>query len=158
MRMTINIPAVLVTSHGVTCHLSDGETGEKESQETGRSVSTRSHEAGTGPPGPPSTGPGPGLSSSHQQSDQILLRSAELHPIVLQNWQNLNWEPSQEVNLLTWLSLANNNIKSIENLNQNVHLDPLDLSGNGLTNISDLSFLKNLKTLLLHKNKINSLR
>lgn len=46
------------------------------------SVSTRSHEAGTGPryPGPPSTGPGPGLSSSHQQSDQILLRSAELHP------------------------------------------------------------------------------
>ena len=72
--------------------------------------------------------------------------------------KNLNWEPSQEVNLLTWLSLANNNIKSIENLNQNVHLDHLDLSGNGLTNISDLSFLKNLKTLLLHKNKINSLR
>ena len=64
----------------------------------------------------------------------------------------------QEVNLLTWLSLADNNIKTIENLHQNVHLEHLDLSGNGLTAISDLSFLKNLKTLLLHKNKINSLR
>ena len=64
----------------------------------------------------------------------------------------------QEVNLLTWLSLANNNIKTIENLNQNVHLEHLDLSGNEITTTADLSFLKNLKTLLLHNNKINSLR
>ena len=64
----------------------------------------------------------------------------------------------QEVNLLTWLSLANNNIKTIENLNQNVHLEHLDLSGNGISATADLSFLKNLKTLLLHNNKIESLR
>ena len=64
----------------------------------------------------------------------------------------------QDVNLLTWLSLANNNIKNIENLNQNVHLEHVDLSGNSISTITDLSFLKNLKTLLLHKNKISSLR
>ena len=60
--------------------------------------------------------------------------------------------------MLTWLSLANNNIKTIENLQQNVHLEHLDLCGNSITNISDLSFLKNLKTVMLHKNKISSLR
>ena len=64
----------------------------------------------------------------------------------------------QDVNLLTWLSLANNSVKSIENLQQNVHLEHLDLSGNAVSAIPDLTFLKNLKTLMLHKNKISSLR
>ena len=78
--------------------------------------------------------------------------------IFLWYWSVLLNSLLQEVNLLTWLSLANNNIKTIENLNQNVHLEHLDLSGNGITTTADLSFLKNLKTLLLHNNKINSLR
>ena len=78
--------------------------------------------------------------------------------IFVSYWPVLLNSPLQEVNLLTWLSLANNNIKTLENLNQNVHLEHLDLSGNSITRTADLSFLKNLKTLLLHNNKINSLR
>lgn len=36
-------------------------------------------------------------------------------------------------------------------------MEHLDLSENSITHISDLSFLKNLKHLFLHKNKINHL-
>lgn len=68
-------------------------------------------------------------------------------------------EGLKELKLLTWLSLSNNKIKAIENLSQNVHLEHLDLSGNLIVTIaSDLSYLKNLKVLLLHRNKINSLK
>ena len=64
----------------------------------------------------------------------------------------------KDVKLLTWLSLAKNNVKSIENLSQNVHLEHVDLSGNNITTITDVSNLKNLKTLMLHQNRIDTLR
>ena len=83
-------------------------------------------------------------------------------------------EGLKDINLLTWLNLANNNIKAMENLNQvqaaqrlkldsnkslqNVHLEHIDLSGNAITVTTDLSALKNLNTLMLHSNKITSLR
>ena len=54
-------------------------------------------------------------------------------------------EGLRELKLLTWLGLANNKIKVIEHLNQNVHLEHLDLSGNFIQHITDLSYLKNLK-------------
>ena len=41
---------------------------------------------------------------------------------------------------------------------QNVHLEHIDLSGNAITVTTDLSALKNLNTLMLHSNKITSLR
>uniref|UniRef100_A0A6P7G1V5 Centrosomal protein of 97 kDa n=1 Tax=Diabrotica virgifera virgifera TaxID=50390 RepID=A0A6P7G1V5_DIAVI len=47
--------------------------------------------------------------------------------------------------------------KTIEHLHTNVNLEHLDLSENSITHITDLSFLKNLKELFLHKNKINHL-
>ena len=54
-------------------------------------------------------------------------------------------EGLKELKLLTWLSLASNSVKGIENLNQNVHLEHLDLSDNVIPNVTDMSFLKNLK-------------
>lgn len=64
----------------------------------------------------------------------------------------------KELKLLSWLGLANNKIKSIQMLNQCVHLEHLDLSGNFVQHLSDLSYLKNLKVLLLHRNNIETLR
>jgi Leucine-rich repeat (LRR) protein len=46
----------------------------------------------------------------------------------------------------------------MENLSQNVHLEHLDLSANSIQSLSDLSPLRSLKTLMLHTNKIASLR
>ena len=51
----------------------------------------------------------------------------------------------KELKLLSWLGLANNKIKTIQQLNQCVHLEHLDLSGNFIQHLNDLSFLKNLK-------------
>ncbi|CAH1991339.1 unnamed protein product [Acanthoscelides obtectus] len=47
--------------------------------------------------------------------------------------------------------------KTIEHLNTNTKLEYLDLSENSISYVSDLSYLKNLKELYLHKNKINHL-
>jgi hypothetical protein len=63
----------------------------------------------------------------------------------------------KELKLITWLGLANNKIKSIAQLNHSVHLEHLDLSGNFIQHLSDLSSLKNLKVLLLHRNNIGML-
>ena len=51
----------------------------------------------------------------------------------------------KELKLLSWLGLANNKIKTIQQLNQCVHLEHLDLSGNFIQHLSDVSYLKNLK-------------
>lgn len=40
---------------------------------------------------------------------------------------------------------AGNNIKSIEHLNHNMHLEHLDLSNNQISFIADISYLKSLK-------------
>ena len=54
-------------------------------------------------------------------------------------------EGLKELKLLTWLSLASNSLKGIENLNQNIHLEHLDLADNVIQQITDISYLKNLK-------------
>ena len=64
----------------------------------------------------------------------------------------------KELKLLSWLGLANNKIKTIQQLNQCVHLEHLDLSGNFIQHLSDVSYLKNLKVLLLHRNNVETLR
>ena len=51
----------------------------------------------------------------------------------------------KELKLLSWLGLANNKIKTIQQLNQCVHLEHLDLSGNFIQHLTDVSYLKNLK-------------
>ena len=82
-----------------------------------------------------------------------MFQVSKLHHLKVLDLSNNNIvtiEGLKEVNLLTWLSLSNNNIKTIESLQQNVHLEHLDLSGNSISTVSDLSFLKNLKSLLLH--------
>ena len=48
--------------------------------------------------------------------------------------------------------------RHILNFYQNVHLEHVDLSRNVITATTDLSALKNLNTLMLHSNKITSLR
>nr|CAD7405249.1 unnamed protein product [Timema poppensis] len=48
--------------------------------------------------------------------------------------------------------------KTIEHLNTNLNLEHLDLSENSISHISDLSYLKNIKELLLHNNHISQLR
>ncbi|CAG2055232.1 unnamed protein product, partial [Timema podura] len=47
---------------------------------------------------------------------------------------------------------------TIEHLNTNLNLEHLDLSENSISHISDLSYLKNIKELLLHNNHISQLR
>ena len=48
--------------------------------------------------------------------------------------------------------------RHILNFYQNVHLEHVDLSRNVITATTDLSARKNLNTLMLHSNKITSLR
>lgn len=78
-----------------------------------------------------------------------MLQVSKLHHLKILNLaQNRlqNLEGLKELKLLTWLSLASNEIKSIDPpLTQNVHLEHLDLSDNRISHISDLSYLKNLK-------------
>lgn len=45
-------------------------------------------------------------------------------------------------------NILGNNIKSIEHLNHNMHLEHLDLSNNQISFIADISYLKNLKVIL----------
>ncbi|KAJ8986071.1 hypothetical protein NQ317_003365 [Molorchus minor] len=85
-------------------------------------------------------------------------RLHSLHTLNLANNGILTIEGLKELVNLKWLCLAANSIKvTIEHLNTNVNLEYLDLSENSITHITDLSFLKNLKELFLHKNKINHL-
>ncbi|XP_017479182.1 PREDICTED: uncharacterized protein LOC108368776 isoform X2 [Rhagoletis zephyria] len=59
---------------------------------------------------------------------------------------------------LRHLNLEGNNIKTIEHLNNNVKLEYLNLAENSIGSISDISFLKNLKELHLHGNRLTHLR
>ncbi|XP_037883485.1 centrosomal protein of 97 kDa isoform X1 [Glossina fuscipes] len=59
---------------------------------------------------------------------------------------------------LRFLNLEGNNIKTIEHLNNNLKLEYLNLAENSITSISDVSFLKNLKELYLHGNRLSHLR
>lgn len=58
---------------------------------------------------------------------------------------------------LQWLSLANNKLKSLQNIQFSVSLVHLDVSDNQIANLMDLSSLTKLKTLLLNRNSIQSL-
>ena len=66
-------------------------------------------------------------------------------------------EGLKELKLLTWLSLASNSLKGVENLNQNIHLEHLDLADNAIQQLSDISYLKNLKVRIIQGKKKNSL-
>lgn len=70
----------------------------------------------------------------------------------------LTIEGLKELCQLTSLNLEGNNIKTIEHLNSNVKLEFVNLSENSIGSISDISYLKNLKDLLLHGNRISHLR
>ncbi|XP_053959023.1 centrosomal protein of 97 kDa [Anastrepha ludens] len=59
---------------------------------------------------------------------------------------------------LRHLNLEGNNIKTIEHLNNNIKLEYLNLAENSIGSISDISFLKNLKELYLHGNRLTHLR
>ncbi|XP_012941590.1 serine-rich adhesin for platelets [Aplysia californica] len=59
---------------------------------------------------------------------------------------------------LTWLDLSSNSIKVVEHLPKSGMLHYIDLSDNDITHFSDLSYMDNLKTLLLHSNSITSLK
>jgi len=54
--------------------------------------------------------------------------------------------------------LEGNNIKTIEHLNTNVNLECLNLADNSIGSISDMSYLRNLKELYLHGNRLTHLR
>ena len=47
-------------------------------------------------------------------------------------------------NSIVSMSLASNHVRGVEPLNQNVHLEHLDLSENEIPAIVDMSYLKNL--------------
>lgn len=57
----------------------------------------------------------------------------------------LTIEGLKELSQLVHLNLEGNNIKTIEHLNANLKLEILNLSENSIGNITDISFLKNLK-------------
>ncbi|XP_037926869.1 centrosomal protein of 97 kDa isoform X3 [Hermetia illucens] len=70
----------------------------------------------------------------------------------------LTIEGLKELVHLTHLNLEGNNIKTIEHLNTNTKLEYLNLSENSIGSISDISFLKCLKELYLHGNRLTHLR
>ncbi|KAL7742284.1 hypothetical protein ACLKA6_005544 [Drosophila palustris] len=56
------------------------------------------------------------------------------------------------------LNLEGNNIKTIEHLNTNVNLECLNLADNSIGSISDMSYLRCLRELNLHGNRLTHLR
>ncbi|KAG5675555.1 hypothetical protein PVAND_005450 [Polypedilum vanderplanki] len=70
----------------------------------------------------------------------------------------LTIEALKECLHLTHLNLEGNSIKTIEHLNTNLKLEYLNLGENSIGIISDISFLKHLKELYLHSNRISHLR
>lgn len=70
----------------------------------------------------------------------------------------LTIEGLKELVHLRHLNLEGNNIKTIEHLNTNIKLEYLNLSENSIGSISDISFLKCLKELYLHGNRLTHLR
>ncbi|XP_046809924.1 centrosomal protein of 97 kDa isoform X1 [Lucilia cuprina] len=70
----------------------------------------------------------------------------------------LSIEGLKECVHLRYLNLEGNNIKTIEHLNTNIKLEFLNLAENSIGSISDISFLKNLKELYLHGNRLTHLR
>ncbi|XP_017046313.1 centrosomal protein of 97 kDa [Drosophila ficusphila] len=56
------------------------------------------------------------------------------------------------------LNLEGNNIKTIEHLSTNVNLEVLNLAENSIGSISDMSYLRSLKELYLHGNRLTHLR
>ena len=78
-----------------------------------------------------------------------MLQVSKLHHLKILNLAGnriQSLEGLRELKLLTWLSLAQNQIRVLEPLlTQNVHLEHLDLSDNRISHLSDLSYLKNLK-------------
>ncbi|XP_076282830.1 centrosomal protein 97kDa isoform X2 [Lasioglossum baleicum] len=86
---------------------------------------------------------------------------SKLHNLVTLNLANngiLTIEGIKDMINLRTLCLAGNNIKSIEHLHTNTKLEHLDLSENSISHTSDISYLKNLKELFLHNNRIITLR
>ncbi|XP_014487535.1 PREDICTED: centrosomal protein of 97 kDa isoform X2 [Dinoponera quadriceps] len=86
---------------------------------------------------------------------------SKLHNLVTLNLANngiLTIEGIKDMTNLQTLCLAGNNIKSIEHLHTNIKLEHLDLSENSISHISDISYLRNLKELFLHNNRIITLR
>ncbi|RLU15843.1 hypothetical protein DMN91_011599 [Ooceraea biroi] len=86
---------------------------------------------------------------------------SKLHNLVTLNLANngiLTIEGIKDMINLQTLCLAGNNIKSIEHLHTNTKLGHLDLSENSISHISDISYLRNLKELFLHNNRIITLR
>nr|XP_016945376.1 centrosomal protein of 97 kDa [Drosophila suzukii] len=70
----------------------------------------------------------------------------------------LSIEGLKECLHLRVLNLEGNNIKTIEHLNTNVSLESLNLAENSIGSISDVSYLRNLKELYLHGNRLTHLR
>lgn len=58
---------------------------------------------------------------------------------------------------LQWLSLANNKLKSLQNIQSCTSLVHLDVSDNQIANFIDLSCLNKLKTLLINRNSLTNL-
>ncbi|XP_070150286.1 centrosomal protein of 97 kDa isoform X2 [Polyergus mexicanus] len=86
---------------------------------------------------------------------------SKLHNLVTLNLANngiLTIEGIKDMINLQTLCLAGNNIKSIEHLHTNIKLEHLDLSENSISHISDISYLRSLKELFLHNNRIITLR
>ncbi|XP_070521249.1 centrosomal protein of 97 kDa isoform X4 [Cardiocondyla obscurior] len=86
---------------------------------------------------------------------------SKLHNLVTLNLANngiLTIEGIKDMINLQTLCLAGNNIKSIEHLHTNIKLEHLDLSENSISHISDISYLRTLKELFLHNNRIITLR
>ncbi|XP_059220614.1 centrosomal protein of 97 kDa [Stomoxys calcitrans] len=70
----------------------------------------------------------------------------------------LSIEGLKECVHLRILNLEGNNIKNIEHLNTNTKLEYLNLAENSIGSISEISFLKCLKELYLHGNRLTHLR
>ncbi|XP_048511286.1 centrosomal protein of 97 kDa isoform X2 [Athalia rosae] len=86
---------------------------------------------------------------------------SKLHNLVTLNLANngiLTIEGIKDMTNLQTLCLAGNNIKSIEHLHTNTKLEHLDLSENSISHLSDISYLRCLKELFLHNNRIVTLR
>ncbi|XP_046745056.1 centrosomal protein of 97 kDa isoform X3 [Diprion similis] len=86
---------------------------------------------------------------------------SKLHNLVTLNLANngiLTIEGIKDMSNLQTLCLAGNNIKSIEHLHTNTKLEHLDLSENSISHLSDISYLRCLKELFLHNNRIVTLR